>query len=109
MNTIWFMQVINRNKIILWGGINIKTIELIINNELGLHARPASLFVKEANKYCSDIIIGKGNKEINAKSLIGILSLGISKGSKIFIKANGEDEDSALNALKFLVHSNFFE
>lgn len=86
-----------------------KKIELLLNNDAGLHARPACLFVKEASKYRSDIIIEKDDKEINAKSLLGVLSLAASKGSKILLKANGEDEEEALNALKFLVEDNFGE
>ncbi len=71
----------------------------VIKNETGLHARPASVFVKEANKYKSNISIFKDNKESNAKSIISLLSLGAVKGTLIKIVANGEDEDDAIDGL----------
>ncbi|HHY71344.1 MAG TPA: HPr family phosphocarrier protein [Thermoanaerobacterales bacterium] len=77
----------------------------VIKNETGLHARPASVFVKEANKYKSNISIFKDNKESNAKSIISLLSLGAVKGTLIKIVANGEDEDDAIDGLVKLLES----
>lgn len=91
------------------GGIIVNSIELVIGNEAGLHARPAAVFVKEANKFKSEIIISNGDREANAKSLLGILSLAVSKGAKIEVKAEGSDSREALEVLKNLVDNNFGE
>lgn len=72
---------------------------IVIKNETGLHARPASLFVQKAAKFKSGIKLQKDGKEANAKSIISVLSLGASKGSEITIICNGEDEQDALNGL----------
>ncbi|KPU26583.1 phosphocarrier protein HPr [Caloranaerobacter sp. TR13] len=84
-------------------------IEVALKNETGLHARPASIFVKEASKYMSDIKIIKDAKEYNAKSIIGILSIGAGKGDKLTIISEGEDEKEAVEALKALIESSFGE
>lgn len=73
--------------------------EVILQNETGLHARPASLFVKEASKFKSDIKLFKNEKEYNAKSIMGLLSMGAAKGDKIIIQAEGEDEETAVKEL----------
>ena len=73
--------------------------ELILQNETGLHARPASLFVKEAAKFKSDIKLIKDDKEYNGKSIMGLLSMGVAKGDKIIIQAEGEDEETAVAEL----------
>lgn len=73
--------------------------ELTLQNETGLHARPASLFVKEAARFKSDIKLIKENKEYNGKSIMGILSMGVAKGDKITIQAEGEDEETAVKEL----------
>jgi len=83
--------------------------EFTIQNKVGLHARPAAVFVQTAVKFKSNIIVEKDGKEINAKSIISVLSLGAEKGSKIIIKIEGEDEQEAMKALKELVHNNFGE
>jgi phosphotransferase system HPr (HPr) family protein len=83
--------------------------EFTIQNKVGLHARPAAVFVQTTVKFKSNIIVEKDGKEINAKSIIGVLSLGAEKGSKIIIKIEGEDEQEAMKALKELVHNNFGE
>ncbi|WP_432408109.1 HPr family phosphocarrier protein [Wukongibacter sp. M2B1] len=84
-----------------------KRVKLV--NEAGLHARPASMFVKEANKFKSDVEIAKGDKRFNGKSIMGILSLGVQKGEYISIETNGEDENLALEALVELVENGFCE
>ena len=83
--------------------------EITILNATGLHARPASMFVQEAGKYKSEIYIMKGEKKINAKSIMGIMAGGLSKGTDIIIEAEGEDEQAAVDALVGLVLSKFGE
>lgn len=84
-------------------------VEIQLKNETGLHARPASMFVKEASKYNCDITIIKDGKEFNGKSIMGILSMGSQKGDTITLKADGEDEKKVLDSLKALVESKFGE
>lgn len=79
--------------------------ELVIKNEDGLRASRAAMFVQVASRYSSLIFVEKGNKKINAKSIMGVLSLGVKQGEKIFIFANGKDEDEAIEALEKLVNS----
>lgn len=69
----------------------------------GLHARPAALFVQEANKYSSEIFIQKDNKKVNAKSIMGIMSLAINTGAEIVISADGKDGERAVNKLVEMV------
>lgn len=77
--------------------------KVIVHNKTGLHARPAALFVQKANQFKSDISIVKETKNVNAKSIMGVMSLGASQGSEILIKAKGEDAQQAVNDLaKFL-------
>lgn len=79
--------------------------KVIIKNPTGLHARPASLLVKEANKFQSEIMINKNGKDVNAKSILSVLSLGVSNGDEIIIKANGEDEKEAMDAIINLIET----
>ncbi|TDX59132.1 HPr family phosphocarrier protein [Orenia marismortui] len=83
--------------------------KVTINNETGIHARPASMIVQEANKYGADIKIAKDANEVNAKSIMGIMSLGISKSTEITVKAEGADAEEAVDALVDLVESGFGE
>ncbi|WP_341960579.1 HPr family phosphocarrier protein [Planococcus maritimus] len=69
----------------------------------GLQARQAALFVQEANRYSSDVYLEKGNKKVNAKSIMGIMSLAVSKGTNVTISADGADEEAAVGALAQLV------
>jgi phosphocarrier protein HPr len=80
-----------------------------VTNESGIHARPASLFLQAATSFQSNITITKDGKTGNAKSLLGLLSLGIKKGSDITINADGADEKEAVEALVKLVESKFGE
>ncbi|NMC54239.1 MAG: HPr family phosphocarrier protein [Chloroflexi bacterium] len=82
---------------------------LTINNKVGLHARPASIFVREASKFKSTIKVRNGAREANAKSILNVLTLGADMGSVITISAEGEDADQALQALQALHASNFGE
>ncbi len=84
-------------------------IELTINNKVGLHARPASLLVQEANKFESDIMVINGDTSADGKSILDILLLGANQGSVITVRAEGTDAESALNALKKLHAQNFGE
>ncbi|MCR2043338.1 HPr family phosphocarrier protein [Anaerosalibacter massiliensis] len=83
--------------------------EVVLKNETGLHARPASLFVKEASKYSSDVKVIKEGKEYNAKSIMGILSMGAAMGEKIKIEAIGEDAEEVVKSLVELVNNKFGE
>ncbi len=81
--------------------------EVVVQNQVGLHARPATFFIQKANEYKSNIWVEKNNRKVNAKSLLGVLSLGITKGLTITIGAEGSDEEDAVNVLVELVSSNF--
>jgi phosphocarrier protein HPr len=83
--------------------------KLIIKNKLGLHARPAALFVQLANRFKSDIFLTKNGVEVNGKSIMSVMMLAIESGSEIIIRAIGEDEEDAVNALSSLVNSGFDE
>ena len=80
---------------------------ITINNEVGLHARPATFFIQKANEFKSGIWVEKEERRVNAKSLLGVLSLGIVKGPTITLIADGSDEEAALAALVDLVDNNF--
>lgn len=84
-----------------------KTVTL--KNETGLHARPASLFVNVASRFISDVKVIKDGKEYNAKSILGILSMGARKGDTILIQAEGNDSEEVIDALVRLVNENFNE
>jgi phosphocarrier protein HPr len=83
--------------------------EVVINNQVGLHARPATFFIQKANEFKSSIWIEKDDRKVNAKSLLGVLSLGIVKGTKINIIADGSDENDAIITLSELISSDFAE
>ena len=84
-------------------------IKMTITHEVGLHARPASMFVQTAAKYTSDIEVTHGETTANAKSILAVLTLGAHKDAEIVIKAEGADADEALKALEELVLDNFGE
>ncbi len=79
--------------------------EATVNNPTGLHARPATLLVKRASSFKSDVSVELNGKKANVKSLIGVLSLGVVKGSKIKVSAEGPDEEEAVNELVRLIES----
>lgn len=83
--------------------------DVMIQNQVGLHARPATFFIQKANEFKSSIWIEKEERRVNAKSLLGILSLGIVGGTQIRIIADGADEQEAVTALIELVDSGFAE
>lgn len=91
-------------------GANImKSCDVIITNASGLHARPATFFIQKANSYKSTIMVEKDDRKVNAKSLLGVLSLGIAKGMTITLIAEGHDEEAAINGLVSLINSGFNE
>lgn len=83
--------------------------EAVVNNQVGLHARPATFFIQKANEFKSSIWVEKDERRVNAKSLLGVLSLGIVKGTVINLIADGPDEKAAADALVELISSNFAE
>ena len=83
--------------------------DVTVQNKVGLHARPATFFIQKANEYKSSIWIEKEERRVNAKSLLGILSLGIIGGTTIGIVADGSDEQDAVEGLVDLVDSGFAE
>ncbi len=83
--------------------------EIKIENQIGLHARPATFFIQKTNEFKSSIWIEKDERRVNGKSLLGVLSLGIIGGTEIKIIADGPDEQQALDALVKLVESGFVE
>ena len=83
--------------------------EVRVENQVGLHARPATFFIQKANEFKSSIWVEKDERRVNAKSLLGVLSLGIVKGTTITLIADGDDEETAVNTLVELVKDNFGE
>ena len=83
--------------------------EVSVKNQVGLHARPATLFIQKANEFKSSVWVEKDERRVNAKSLLGVLSLGIVGGTTIRIMADGSDEEQAVDGLVKLVESGFAE
>lgn len=83
--------------------------EVVVQNQVGLHARPATFFIQKANEFKSSVWVEKDDRKVNAKSLLGVLSLGITKGTQINIMADGADEEAAVITLVNLIESNFEE
>ncbi len=83
--------------------------EVTVTNSVGLHARPATYFIQKANTYKASVWIERGDRRANAKSLLGVLSLGIVKGSDIKLIADGVDENDAINELATLILKGFID
>ena len=83
--------------------------EVTVKNQVGLHARPATYFIQKANEFKSTIWVEKDERQVSAKSLLGVLSMGIVRGTTVTLKAEGNDEEAAVNALVDLINSNFEE
>lgn len=83
--------------------------DVIITNNIGLHARPATFFIQKANMYKSSVWIEKDDRKVNAKSLLGVLSMGIAKGMTVTLIADGQDENQAVEGLAELVQTGFAE
>ena len=82
-------------------------IQLVIRNQLGLHARACALFVKAASRYRSDIVVVRDDVEVNGKSIMGVMMLAAEEGSTITVRADGPDEQDALQAIRELVDGRF--
>ncbi|AOY76573.1 HPr family phosphocarrier protein [Clostridium formicaceticum] len=82
---------------------------IVVKNSSGIHARPATLIVKEIGKFQSDILFIKDGHEVNAKSIMGIMAMAAKKGEEIEVKVDGSDEKEALKAVIDLFESNFGE
>lgn len=104
LRNIWYTLCIKKSKEkkMISRGVTIR-------NSVGLHARPATFFVQKANSFKSSIWVEKEDCRVNAKSLLGVLSLGISKGTAITLIADGIDENSAVEGLADLIDSEFGE
>ena len=83
--------------------------DVTVQNKVGIHARPATFFIQKANEFKASIWVEKEERRVNAKSLLGVLSLGIVGGTTIRIIADGSDEEAAVEELVRLVQSGFAE
>ena len=83
--------------------------DIVINNASGLHARPATFFIQKANSFPCSIWIEKDDRKVNAKSLLGVLSMGIAKGMSVTLVADGQGEEDAIQGLAALIDSGFEE
>ena len=83
--------------------------EVVVQNQVGLHARPATFFIQRAYEFKAGIWIVNDERKVNAKSLLGVLSLGITRGTKITIVADGSDQEEAVDSLVDLISSNFID
>ncbi len=83
--------------------------EVTVINKLGVHARPAALFVKTANKFASDITVEKDGEQVNGKSIMGLMMLAAGQGSKLIIIAQGSDAEAAVRDLEALFQRKFDE
>ena len=83
--------------------------KVTIINETGLHARPASMFVNKASEFKSSVELVCNGEKVNAKSIMGIMKLGLAKGTEVVIETHGEDEELALNSIVELIESGFGE
>ena len=85
------------------------TKELTIANKLGIHARPAAMFVKIANRFASEIFVEKDGEKINGKSIMGLMMLAAGPGSKLTVHAQGHDANQALAEIEILINRKFDE
>ena len=87
----------------------VATREITVINKLGIHARPAAMFVKTANKFESNITVEKDGEQVNGKSIMGLMMLAAGQGSKLVITAEGHDAEAAVRELESLFHRKFDE
>ena len=83
--------------------------ELVIANPSGLHARPAAVFVKMANKFAAEITVTKDGDSVNGKSIMGLMTLAAAKGTRLVIETSGDDAKDAADAIQSLIENNFGE
>jgi phosphocarrier protein len=91
------------------GGKQTAQRELVVVNKLGIHARPAALFVKTANRFTSNVLVEKDGEQINGKSIMGLMMLAAGPGSKVIVICEGEDCHQALDEIEALVKRKFDE
>lgn len=84
-----------------------KDVEII--NRLGLHARPAAMFVRVASRYRAEVWVAKGSEEVNGKSIMGLMMLAAGQGSKLHIRCEGPDADKALEEIEKIIQARFDE
>jgi phosphocarrier protein len=85
----------------------VKEVQLLIRNQLGLHARACAMFVKTSSRYKSEVFVSRDDLEVNGKSIMGVMMLAAEEGAMIKVRAQGEDEDAVIAALKDLVDGKF--
>src|ERR1700722_7367482 len=90
-------------------GNALMTKELLVTNKLGVHARPAAMFVKVANRFTCNIMVEKDGETINGKSIMGLMMLAAGPGTKLLVSCDGEDSHAALDAIEELVKRKFDE
>jgi len=90
-------------------GSSIMTRDFRVSNKLGIHARPAALFVKTANRFSCDIFVEKDGEKVNGKSIMGLMMLAAGPGSKLTVYANGHDASQALTEIEILINRKFDE
>lgn len=83
-----------------------KTVEYTIKDELGIHARPAGMLVKEASQFKSSVKIAGPKKEVDAKRIMGVMSMGVKQGDQVKLTIEGEDEETAAAALEKFLNEN---
>ena len=88
---------------------NTMTRDFLVGNKLGIHARPAALFVKTANRFTCDIFVEKDGEKVNGKSIMGLMMLAAGPGSKLTISAEGQDASQALAEIETLFKQKFDE
>ncbi|MEI7937064.1 MAG: HPr family phosphocarrier protein [Verrucomicrobiota bacterium] len=91
------------------GGSSIMTKDFKVSNKLGIHARPAAMFVKTANRFSCDIFVEKDGEKVNGKSIMGLMMLAAGPGSKLTVQANGHDASQALAEIETLINRKFDE
>jgi phosphocarrier protein len=83
--------------------------ELVVSNKLGIHARPAAMFVKVANRFACDIFVEKDGEKVNGKSIMGLMMLAAGPGSKLTVQADGADASAAVTEIESLLKRKFDE
>jgi phosphocarrier protein HPr len=91
------------------GGKHALRREFVVINKLGIHARPAALFVKTANRFTCSVMVAKDGEEVNGKSIMGLMMLAAGPGSKLMVSCEGEDCHEALGAIQELINRKFDE
>jgi len=93
----------------LGGSILMMTKDFLVSNKLGIHARPAALFVKTANRFTCEIFVEKDGEKVNGKSIMGLMMLAAGPGSKLTVHAQGHDASQALSEIETLIKRKFDE